>query len=85
MLFAKLFPFAKRLIYMKIRDFLPLYETKITILQPILLPTFYLEPLTHHCLKSVCIRSFFGLYSVRIPGNMDLKISEYGHFSRGAY
>ena len=35
-----------------------------------------------HCVKSVCIRSFSGPYSVQMRENMDQKNSEYGHFPR---
>ena len=34
-----------------------------------------------HCMKSVHIRSFSGLYFLKFGLNMDQKNSEYGHFS----
>ena len=37
-----------------------------------------------HCVKSVCIRSFCGSYSVYMRENTDQKNSKYGHFSRSA-
>ena len=36
----------------------------------------------YHYVKSVRIRSFSGLYSVRMRENTDQKNFEYGHFSR---
>ena len=35
-------------------------------------------------MKSVCIRSYSGLYSVRMQENTDQNNSEYGRFSRSA-
>ena len=35
---------------------------------------------TIHCVKSVRIRSYSGLYSVRMRENTDQNNSEYGHF-----
>ena len=35
---------------------------------------------TIHCVKSVHIRSYSGLYSVRMRENTDQNNSEYGHF-----
>ena len=37
-----------------------------------------------HCVKSVPIRSYSGLHSVRMRENMDQNNSEQGHFSRSA-
>ena len=34
-----------------------------------------------HCVKSVRIRSFYGLYSVRMRENTDQENSKYKHFS----
>ena len=46
----------------------------------------YLRPCqTLYYVKSVRIRSFSGLYSVRMRGNMDQKDSEYGHFPCNVY
>ena len=38
----------------------------------------------HHCVKSVRIRSFSGLYFSASGLNTDQKKSEYGHFLRSA-
>ena len=35
-----------------------------------------------HCVKSVCIRSFSGSYSVQMQENTEQENYEYGHFSR---
>ena len=38
-----------------------------------------------HCEKSVRIRSFISLYSVRMRENTDQKNSKYAHFTRSDY
>ena len=38
-----------------------------------------------HCVKSVCIWSYSGPYSVQKWENADQNNSEYGYFSRSAY
>ena len=40
------------------------------------------QKIPSHCVQSVRIQSYSGLYSVRIPENTDQNNSEYGHFLR---
>ena len=70
--------------FLSLLHFWVCFWTHIFTLEIFSQSSFFVATSSHtlHCMKSVRIRSFAGLYSVQIWQNTDQKKSEYGHFSR---